>query len=144
MSTVTALKLCTEDHPKAFSFVSSTATVEAEEYVKQSDIIIQHGGRGLPETDDLELSRTTLTTGYGQSKWVAEKLIMEAGKRGLAGWTIRPSYVVGDSVSAGEWTCHNVFENPLLTVGHASDQHGRLYLATGQGLHSVGIISRYQ
>jgi L-aminoadipate-semialdehyde dehydrogenase len=104
VSTVTALKLCTEDHPKAFSFVSSTATVEAEEYVKQSDIIIQHGGRGLPETDNLELSRTTLTTGYGQSKWVAEKLIMEAGKRGLAGWTIRPSYVVGDSVSAGELT----------------------------------------
>jgi L-aminoadipate-semialdehyde dehydrogenase len=102
VSTITALRLCTEHHPKAFLFVSSTAVLEAEHYVKQSDMIIQHGGKGLPETDDLEGSRTTLTTGYGQSKWVCEKLIMEAGKRGLAGWTIRPSYVVGDSVSAGK------------------------------------------
>jgi len=102
LSTITALKLCTEHHAKSFSFVSTTATVEAEHYVTMADAIVQAGGRGLPESDDLEGSRTTLTTGYGQSKWVAEKLIMEAGKRGLCGWTVRPSYVVGDSKTAGK------------------------------------------
>lgn len=101
ISTITCLKLCTEHRPKSFAFVSSTAAVEAEYYVKLADSIVEQGGRGLSESDDLEGSRNTLTTGYGQSKWVAEKLIMEAGKRGLNGWTVRPSYVVGDSKTAG-------------------------------------------
>lgn len=100
-------------------------------------MIIQHGGKGLPETDDLEGSRTTLTTGYGQSKWVAEKLIMEAGKRGLAGWTIRPSYVVGDSVSAGKCSLpHRTY--PLTCCSH---QHRRLHLANGQGLYSAWPVT---
>lgn len=99
-STIDCLHLCATGKPKLMSFVSSTATVEAELYVRKADQIVASGGQGLSETDDLEGSRTTLTTGYGQSKWVAEKLLMEAGKRGLSGWTIRPSYVVGDSQTA--------------------------------------------
>jgi L-aminoadipate-semialdehyde dehydrogenase len=112
ISTITALKLCTEHHSKSFSFVSSTAAVEAEHYVTMADQIVQAGGRGIAESDDLEGSRTTLTTGYGQSKWVAEKLIMEAGKRGLSGWTVRPSYVVGDSKTAGKSSIASLQNDP--------------------------------
>ena len=54
----------------------------------------------MPESDDLEGARHTLKTGYGQSKWVAEKLLFECGRRGLRGAIIRPGYVVGDSKSA--------------------------------------------
>ncbi|KAH7877042.1 male sterility protein-domain-containing protein [Lentinula edodes] len=49
------------------------------------------------EMDDLETARRGLRTGYGQIKWVAEKLLFEAGKRGLSGYIIRPGYVVGES-----------------------------------------------
>lgn len=57
--------------------------------------------KGVPENDDLEGARSTLKTGYGQTKWVSERLLMEAGKRGLKGHIVRPGYVVGDSQSAG-------------------------------------------
>lgn len=49
----------------------------------------------------MEGARTELTVGYGQSKWVAEKMLMEAARRGLSVNIVRPGYVVGDSVSAG-------------------------------------------
>lgn len=84
--------------------MSSTATVETEHFVRLSESLIQKGHAGLPESDDIEGAREGLTTGYGQSKWVAEKVIMEAGKRGLAGWIVRPGYVVGDSESAGTFS----------------------------------------
>lgn len=58
---------------------------------------------GIPESDDLEGARINLKTGYGQSKWVSEKLLFEAGRRGLNGHIVRPGYVVGDSASAGEY-----------------------------------------
>ncbi len=48
------------------------------------------------ESDDLEGSRQGLATGYGQTKWVSEKLINEAGRRGLDAVIIRPGYVMGD------------------------------------------------
>lgn len=57
---------------------------------------------GIPESDDLEGARSSLKTGYGQTKWVSEKLLFEAGKRGLRGHIVRPGYVVGDSRTAGK------------------------------------------
>ena len=60
------------------------------------------GSMGVPENDDLEGARRDLKSGYGQSKWVSEKLLFEAGRRGLTGHIVRPGYVVGDSKSAGE------------------------------------------
>lgn len=107
LSTVALLQLCAAHHGKMFAFVSSTATVEADHYIRLSDQLLQQGGRGVLETDDLEGSRTGLTTGYGQSKWVAEKVIMMASERGLSGRTVRPSYIVGDSKTAGVW-CRRV------------------------------------
>jgi L-aminoadipate-semialdehyde dehydrogenase len=57
---------------------------------------------GVPEDDDLEGARTGLRVGYGQSKWVSEKLIMEAGRRGLHAHIVRPGYVLGHSYTASK------------------------------------------
>lgn len=101
LSTVTALRLCAQHHSKLFSFISSTSVLDTEAIVRQADEALSSGkSAGLLESDDLEGSRTGLGTGYGQSKWVAEKLIMEAGKKGLSGWIVRPGYVMGDSKTA--------------------------------------------
>ena len=97
LSTVTCLQLCAEGKSKAFSFISSTAVHDCVEFVQKSDEIIAQGGAGLREDDDLEAGRHNLVGGYGQTKWVSEKLIFEAAKKGLVGYTIRPGYILGDS-----------------------------------------------
>lgn len=82
--------------------------MDAQHYVRLSDELANTENPGIPENDDLEGARSELNVGYGQSKWVAEKLLMEAAKRGLAVNIVRPGYVVGDSVSAGAyffWKC---------------------------------------
>ncbi|KZT61684.1 large subunit of L-aminoadipate-semialdehyde dehydrogenase [Calocera cornea HHB12733] len=100
LSTITALELASTGKPKALSLVSSTSAIDVEHYVRLSDSMVRGDRTGVPESDDLEGARTGLKTGYGQSKWVAEKLLMEAGKRGLRGHIVRPGYVVGHSSTA--------------------------------------------
>lgn len=104
LGTVTAIELASSGKPKFFVFVSSTSAIDTEYYVQLSDSLSQDssGPGGVPEDDDLEGARTSLKTGYGQSKWVSEKLLFEAGRRGLRGHIVRPGYVVGDSESAGK------------------------------------------
>ena len=99
---MTSITLASTGRPKLITFVSSTAAIETEHYVRLSDRLVNHGRLGVPEDDDLEGARTGLKTGYGQTKWVAEKLIMEVGRRGLSTCILRPGYVVGDSQSAGK------------------------------------------
>lgn len=53
----------------------------------------------MPESDSLDGSRKGLKTGYGQSKWVAEQLVMAAVARGARAGIVRPGYVVGDSAT---------------------------------------------
>ena len=101
LSTMTALTLCATEKPKLFSFVSSTSVLDTEEFVRKSEEALAAGGDGLSESDDLEAGRTELGTGYGQTKWVCERVIMEAGKRGLEGYILRPGYVMGHTTSAG-------------------------------------------
>ncbi|KAM0747505.1 large subunit of L-aminoadipate-semialdehyde dehydrogenase [Meredithblackwellia eburnea MCA 4105] len=100
LATVEVIELAATTKPKALSFVSSTAVIEKGVYVRMSDDIVQKGGRGVPESDNLDAAKTGLTQGYGQTKWVSERIILEAGRRGLAGGIVRPAYVVGDSKSA--------------------------------------------
>ncbi|KAJ8093146.1 large subunit of alpha-aminoadipate reductase [Marasmius tenuissimus] len=103
LATLTALDLVATGKPKSFVFVSSTSAIDTEHYVQLSDSIgLGHRGKyqGVPEDDDLEGAREGLKTGYGQTKWVSEKLLFEAGKRGLRGHILRPGYVVGDSRTA--------------------------------------------
>lgn len=102
LGTIDALKLCATGKAKKFAFVSSTSVVDTDYYVLESERILSQGGEGVSEADDLSGSRTGLGTGYGQSKWVAEYLVREAGRRGLQGCTVRPGYVTGDSKSGGK------------------------------------------
>jgi L-aminoadipate-semialdehyde dehydrogenase len=102
-STIEALKICSEGGKgKKFGFVSSTSVLDSENYVNLSDSITRNGGTGVPESDDLSSSKLDLGNGYGQSKWVSEYLVREAGKRGLEGAIIRPGYVTGNSNTGGE------------------------------------------
>jgi L-aminoadipate-semialdehyde dehydrogenase len=103
LGTVSALSLCATGKAKTFVFVSSTSVLDTEHYVRLSDNILAKGGAGVLESDDLLASQTNLPTGYGQTKWVSEQLVMEAGRRGLTACIVRPGYVVGDSSTGGTW-----------------------------------------
>ncbi|TVY92312.1 L-2-aminoadipate reductase large subunit [Lachnellula willkommii] len=96
-STIDAMKLCNEGKPKLFTYVSSTSVLDTDHYVRVSDQNISTGRSALSEEDDMQGSRRGLGTGYGQTKWVSENLVREAGKRGLRGSVIRPGYILGDS-----------------------------------------------
>jgi L-aminoadipate-semialdehyde dehydrogenase len=102
LGTLSAMSLCENGKPKRFIFISSTSVLDTEHYVRLSDSILAKGGAGVLESDDLQGSRTTLPTGYGQTKWVSEQLVMEAGRRGLQGAIVRAGYIVGDSVTGGK------------------------------------------
>ncbi|KAJ3970057.1 aminoadipate-semialdehyde dehydrogenase [Lentinula raphanica] len=99
LGTLTAVELAgTNQKPKSLVFVSSTSVLDTPSYVRiGTSVISQNLGDGVLETDTLETARHGLKTGYGQSKWVSEKLLFEAGKRGLTGYIVRPGYVVGES-----------------------------------------------
>jgi len=104
LATLTATELASEKKAKVLVFVSSTSAIDTEHYVSLAESLAMKdsGYKGVPENDDLEGARSSLKTGYGQTKWVSEKLLFEAGRRGLRGHIIRPGYVVGDSNTAGE------------------------------------------
>ena len=101
LATLKAIEFARLGKPKRFVFVSSTSAIDTEYYVRLSESMLHEGKGGVSEDDTLEGSRTGLKTGYGQSKWVSEKLLFEAGKRGLCGYIVRPGYVVGDAETAG-------------------------------------------
>ncbi|KAL8669050.1 MAG: hypothetical protein Q9168_006339 [Polycauliona sp. 1 TL-2023] len=85
-STIAAMSLCRNpSKPKYFCFISSTSVLDTDHYIQLSS-----SGTPVSESDDLEGSRKGLGTGYGQSKWVSEYLVREAGKRGLRGCIVRP------------------------------------------------------
>ncbi|KAF9788547.1 hypothetical protein BJ322DRAFT_1002585 [Thelephora terrestris] len=102
LATLTGIELASAGRQKLFVFVSSTSALDTPHYVQLSDSMLNDpdGLLGVPEDDDLEGARHGLKSGYGQSKWVSEKLLFEAGRRGLRGHIVRPGYVVGDSKSA--------------------------------------------
>ncbi|KAJ7599171.1 hypothetical protein C8J56DRAFT_915986 [Mycena floridula] len=87
LSTLTAMDLCATTRPKRLVFVSSTSVLDISQYATAN----------ILESDSLSEAAEGLPTGYGQSKWVAEQLVMEAGRRGLEGFIIRPGYVVGSA-----------------------------------------------
>lgn len=99
LGTLEAMRICSVGRPKYFTFVSSTAVLDSDAFVHKSESIIAAGGQGISESDDLSDSRSSLSTGYGQSKWASEYLVREAGTRGLRGVIVRPGYVLGDSRS---------------------------------------------
>lgn len=131
LSTMAAMSLCRDpSKPKFFCFVSSTSVLDTDHYVH-----LCSSGTPIPESDDLEGSRKGLGTGYGQSKWVSEYLIREAGKRGLRGCIVRPGYVTGDTENGGEYSASQFLLRKKTAQGKKhginpdhgnSDQHRRL------------------
>lgn len=109
LSTLACILFCASGKPKTLTFVSSTSALDSDHYVRLSDSIIQSSAAndnsadrstalaGVPETDDLLGSAKGLNVGYGQSKYVSERLIMVSAARGLRASIIRPGYVLGDS-----------------------------------------------
>lgn len=97
VATMDAMRLCNEGRPKTFTFVSSTSVLDTDHYVKLSERQISTGQGAVSEEDNMMGSRTGLGTGYGQTKWVSEQLVREAGRRGLRGSVVRPGYILGDS-----------------------------------------------
>ena len=95
LSVMDVLKLCNEGKPKLFTFVSSTSTLDTDHYYDLSMDQVSTGRGAVLEADDMEGSRQGLGTGYGQTKWVAEQLAREAGRRGLQGSVVRPGYILG-------------------------------------------------
>ncbi|KAJ1674619.1 large subunit of alpha-aminoadipate reductase, partial [Spiromyces aspiralis] len=94
LSTIEALKLAAAGPtPKPLTFVSSTSALDTPHYVR----LCEELQSGVPESDDLSGSERGLRSGYGQSKWVAERLLREARQRGFPVTIVRPGYVVGDS-----------------------------------------------
>ncbi|KAJ2058575.1 large subunit of alpha-aminoadipate reductase [Coemansia sp. S146] len=90
LSTLEALRLAAEGRAKRLVFVSSTSALDTDHYVQLGCVA---------ESDDLEGARTGLMSGYGQSKWVAERLLMHARQCGWPVAIVRPGYVLGDSRS---------------------------------------------
>jgi thioester reductase-like protein len=65
------------------------------------DTIDAFDGRRFHEEDDLGTGRD-LFSGYAQSKWVAEKLLLEAKRRGIPVTIYRPGIISGQS-QTGVW-----------------------------------------
>ncbi|KAH8695281.1 putative alpha-aminoadipate reductase Lys2 [Talaromyces proteolyticus] len=97
LSTMEAMSLANIGKPKVFTFVSSTSVLDTDHYVSLSEKQLSTGESAISEDDDLLGSRRKLGTGYGQTKWVSEQLVREAGRRGLRGSVIRPGYILGSS-----------------------------------------------
>ncbi|PVU97968.1 hypothetical protein BB559_001852 [Furculomyces boomerangus] len=93
LGTLEAIKLSSEHHPKPLVFVSSTSVLDTPHYVQVGESSLN----GVEERDNLEGSRVGLRSGYGQSKWVSEKLLSRAKEMGYPVTIVRPGYVVGDS-----------------------------------------------
>jgi L-aminoadipate-semialdehyde dehydrogenase len=99
--TLEALKLSVSNpgEMKGFHFVSSTSVLDTEHYVRLSELNLSSKSPvhlGVPENDDLLGSQHGLRSGYGQTKWVCEKLVMDAHSKGAHATIIRPGYIVGD------------------------------------------------
>ncbi|PVU90289.1 hypothetical protein BB561_004937, partial [Smittium simulii] len=93
LGTIEALKLASINHIKPLVFVSSTSALDTPHYVRVGD----SRASGVSEDDNLEGSRIGLRSGYGQSKWVSEKLLFKAKSMGYPVSIVRPGYVIGDT-----------------------------------------------
>ncbi|TRX95883.1 hypothetical protein FHL15_003025 [Xylaria flabelliformis] len=85
--------------PETFVFVSSTSVLDTDHYIKLSEEQVRTGQCAIYKSNDMRGSRCRLGNGYGQTKWVPEQLVREAGNRGLIESVIRAGYVLGDMLT---------------------------------------------
>ena len=77
------LRLCCRDHGKTLHYISTNG--------------IFPGGETYYENGDIDPYLPHLSNGYGQSKWVAEKMVQQAALKGLPVLTYRPGNIGHDS-----------------------------------------------
>ncbi|EAW12908.1 non-ribosomal peptide synthetase [Aspergillus clavatus NRRL 1] len=101
------------------------ATVQ---YVSTNGVLPPSGENGWPEDAMLPVDDvpTKLLDGYGQTKWVAEQLVLEAGRRGLPVKVHRLGTVSGHSVtgSANAWDLLSALIVESVKLGYAPDVDG--------------------
>jgi thioester reductase-like protein len=83
---------------------------------------------GWPEDTMLDVDSvpTKLLDGYGQTKWVAEQLVLEAGRRGLPVRIHRAGTISGHSITgaANAWDLLSALIVESIQIGHAPDVKG--------------------
>ncbi|HYF62255.1 MAG TPA: thioester reductase domain-containing protein, partial [Herpetosiphonaceae bacterium] len=85
--TAEILRVAGQGRVKPLHFISTLAVAEAA----SAGAAAVAEDTGLPALDS--------DSGYVQSKWVAERLVMQARERGLHAWIYRPDRIAGHSVS---------------------------------------------
>lgn len=103
LGTKEVIRLASTIKLKPMHFISSVAVFPPK---------VNHNGKIL-ESDPLPDWRD-LPGGYGQTKWVAEKLVMAAAHRGLPVRIYRPEMVVGDSTTG---VCNTRDFVPRMIIG---------------------------
>eukprot|EP00008_Paramoeba_atlantica_P009961 CAMPEP_0201480408 /NCGR_PEP_ID=MMETSP0151_2-20130828/4894_1 /ASSEMBLY_ACC=CAM_ASM_000257 /TAXON_ID=200890 /ORGANISM="Paramoeba atlantica, Strain 621/1 / CCAP 1560/9" /LENGTH=965 /DNA_ID=CAMNT_0047862249 /DNA_START=18 /DNA_END=2915 /DNA_ORIENTATION=+ len=103
IGTIQILQFCADSlpsSPKALHFISTVAAI-TRDMVKLEEGENQITSLQIPETQLGDPSSHTKTSGYGQSKWVAEKLAESAHQNKLLGaLTIhRPAFISGESTT---------------------------------------------
>ena len=91
-STHEMLKLAAANHPKAVFYISSIVAAARDDVSEAARETFP--GSTLPDM--------LRGYGYGQTKWVSEKLVQEAFERGMYGCVFRPGYLSGRS-DTGVW-----------------------------------------
>ncbi|KAL4816794.1 hypothetical protein BDW67DRAFT_42943 [Aspergillus spinulosporus] len=101
------------------------ATVQ---YVSTNGVLPPSGEKGWPEDTMLDMKDvpTKLLDGYGQTKWVAEQLVLEAGRRGLPVKVHRIGTVSGHSQSgaANAWDLLTALIVESIKLGKYPDVEG--------------------
>ena len=144
LATLNVLSLAQHDHPKSITFISTTAVFETPKYyIDLSDACIARGGGGVPESEPLDGSMQGLSSGYGQSKWVAERILMEASRRGLRTSIVRPSYILGDTASAVTNTDDFVWRlvKGCIQLGLVPDIHNTINLSPVDHVARISSLS---
>ena len=149
LSTVACINFAATGKPKTFTFVSSTSALDTEHYVELSSSVTSRPDsklRGVPEADNLMGSAKGLKTGYGQSKWVGEKITMLAASRGLRAAIVRPGYVVGDSKSAVTNTDDFLFRlvKGCAQLGLVPDMHNTVNMVPVDHVARITVLASLQ
>ncbi|KAJ5160137.1 uncharacterized protein N7482_007141 [Penicillium canariense] len=101
------------------------ATVQ---YVSTNGVLPPSGEKGWPEPTMLDVNDvpTKLLDGYGQTKWVAEQLVLKAGQRGLPVKIHRCGTISGHSItgSANAWDLLTALLVESIRLGYAPEVEG--------------------
>ncbi|KAH8429352.1 non-ribosomal peptide synthetase [Aspergillus melleus] len=101
------------------------ATVQ---YVSTNGVLPPSNAKGWPEDATLDVKDVPdkLLDGYGQTKWVAEQLVLEAGRRGLPVKIHRAGTISGHSRTgaANAWDLLSALIVESIKLGYAPDVDG--------------------